>query len=35
VAMQHRIGRLLDRLRRLAHRTRWERSPEQLELFPR
>jgi hypothetical protein len=35
VAMQHRIGRLLDRLRRLAHRTRWERAPEQLELFPR
>jgi hypothetical protein len=35
VAMQHRIGRLLDRLRRLAHSTRWERAPEQLELFPR
>jgi hypothetical protein len=35
VAMQHRIGRLLNRLRRLAQRTRWERSPEQLELFAR
>ena len=35
VAMQHRMQRLLDRLRRLARRTRWERAPEQLELFPR
>jgi len=34
VAMQHRMQRLLDRLRRLAQRTRWERAPEQLELFP-
>jgi DNA-directed RNA polymerase specialized sigma24 family protein len=33
-AVRHRIQRLLDRLRRLAHRTRWEKSPEQMELFP-
>jgi DNA-directed RNA polymerase specialized sigma24 family protein len=32
-AVRHRIQRLLDRLRRLAHRTRWEHAPEQLELF--
>jgi DNA-directed RNA polymerase specialized sigma24 family protein len=35
VAVQHRIQRLLGKLRRLAQRTRWERSPEQLELFSR
>jgi len=35
IAMQHRMQRLLDRLRRVAQRTRWERAPEQLELFPR
>lgn len=35
VAMQHRMQRLLDRLRRLARRTRWGRAPEQLELFSR
>jgi DNA-directed RNA polymerase specialized sigma24 family protein len=35
VAVQHRIHRLLGKLRRLAQRTRWERAPEQLELFPR
>jgi DNA-directed RNA polymerase specialized sigma24 family protein len=34
-AVQHRIQRLLERLRRLAHQTRWQRAPEQLELFPR
>jgi DNA-directed RNA polymerase specialized sigma24 family protein len=34
-AVRHRIQRLLDRLRRLAHQTRWQRAPEQLELFPR
>ena len=34
-AVRHRIQRLLDRLRRLAHRARWEKSPEQMELFPR
>jgi hypothetical protein len=34
-ALRHRIQRLLDRLRRLAHRTRWEQAPEQLELFTR
>jgi hypothetical protein len=34
-AVRHRIQRLLDRLRRLAHRRQWEKSPEQLELFPR
>jgi hypothetical protein len=34
VAIQHRIQRLLDRLRRLA-RTTGRRVPEQLELFPR
>jgi DNA-directed RNA polymerase specialized sigma24 family protein len=34
VAVQHRIQRLLGKLRRLAQRTRWERAPEQLELFP-
>ncbi|MGB9068882.1 MAG: hypothetical protein WCC21_09945 [Candidatus Acidiferrales bacterium] len=33
-AVRHRIQRLLDRLRRIAQRTPWERSPEQLELFP-
>jgi hypothetical protein len=33
-AVRHRIQRLLDRLRRLAQRTQWEKSPEQLELFP-
>jgi DNA-directed RNA polymerase specialized sigma24 family protein len=32
-AVRHRIQRLLDRLRRLAHRTQWEHAPEQLELF--
>jgi hypothetical protein len=35
VAVQHRIQRLVDRLRRLARAIRWQRSPEQLELFPR
>jgi hypothetical protein len=35
VAMQHRMQRLLDRLRRVAQKTRWEPAPEQLELFPR
>jgi DNA-directed RNA polymerase specialized sigma24 family protein len=35
VAVQHRIQRLVGKLRRLAQRTRWERSPQQLELFPR
>jgi DNA-directed RNA polymerase specialized sigma24 family protein len=35
VAVQHRIQRLLGKLRRLAQRTRWKRAPEQLELFPR
>ena len=34
VAVQHRIQRLLDRLRRLAQRT-GRGVPEQLELFPR
>jgi hypothetical protein len=34
VAIQHRIQRLLDRLRRVAQRT-GPRSSEQLELFPR
>ena len=34
VAIQHRVQRLLDRLRRLARRT-GPRVPEQLELFPR
>ena len=33
VAIQHRIQRLLDRLRRLAQSTR-QTIPEQLELFP-
>jgi DNA-directed RNA polymerase specialized sigma24 family protein len=33
-AVRHRIHRLVERLRRLARRTRWERAPEQLELFP-
>jgi DNA-directed RNA polymerase specialized sigma24 family protein len=33
-AVRHRIQRLLDRLRRLAHRTQWEHAPEQMELFP-
>jgi DNA-directed RNA polymerase specialized sigma24 family protein len=33
-AVRHRIQRLVDRLRRLAHRTRWVKAPEQLELFP-
>jgi DNA-directed RNA polymerase specialized sigma24 family protein len=32
-AVRHRLQRLVDRLRRLAHRTRWEHAPEQLELF--
>jgi hypothetical protein len=35
VAMQHRMQRLVDRLRRVAQKTRWQRAPEQLELFPR
>jgi len=35
VATQHRIQRLLGKLQRLAQRTRWQRVPEQLELFPR
>ena len=35
IAVQHRIQRLVDRLRRLARGTRWQRAPEQLELFPR
>jgi DNA-directed RNA polymerase specialized sigma24 family protein len=34
-AVRHRIQRLLDRLRHRALRTPGERSPEQLELFPR
>jgi hypothetical protein len=34
IAVQHRIQRLVDRLRRLARGTRWQRAPEQLELFP-
>jgi len=34
-AVRHRIQRLLNRLRHLAHRTQWEKSPEQMELFPR
>jgi DNA-directed RNA polymerase specialized sigma24 family protein len=34
-AVRHRIQRLLDRLRRLAQQTRWQRTPEQLELFSR
>jgi DNA-directed RNA polymerase specialized sigma24 family protein len=33
-AIKHRIHRLIDRLRRLAQQTRWQRAPEQLELFP-
>jgi DNA-directed RNA polymerase specialized sigma24 family protein len=33
VAIQHRIQRSLDRLRRLAQSS-WRRLPEQLELFP-
>jgi DNA-directed RNA polymerase specialized sigma24 family protein len=33
-AIKHRIHRLIDRLRRLAQQTEWQRAPEQLELFP-
>jgi DNA-directed RNA polymerase specialized sigma24 family protein len=33
-AVRHRIQRLVDRLRRLARCTRWEKAPQQLELFP-
>jgi DNA-directed RNA polymerase specialized sigma24 family protein len=32
--VRHRIRRLLNRLRSLARETRWQRAPEQLELFP-
>jgi DNA-directed RNA polymerase specialized sigma24 family protein len=35
MAVRHRVHRLLERLRRLAQRTRWERAAEQLELFAR
>jgi DNA-directed RNA polymerase specialized sigma24 family protein len=34
IAVQHRIQRIIDRLRRLARRPQWQRAPEQLELFP-
>jgi len=33
--VRHRIRRLLNRLRSLAHESRWQHAPEQLELFPR
>jgi hypothetical protein len=35
LAVRHRIQRLVDRLRRLARGTGWQRAPEQLELFSR
>jgi len=35
IAVQHRIQRLVDRLRRLARGSEWRRAPEQLELFAR
>ena len=34
VAVRRRIQRLVGRLRRLAKTARWQRAPEQLELFP-